>query len=104
PSVSAIRESDFVKLPPEHVAIERIGTSCVCVQERKCAWRSRSIGCVFDQAWADEALDPARVRMQPGPVVERKIDDDETGRRQLFVDTLACLPVPRSDQAYGKVV
>jgi hypothetical protein len=63
-----------------------------------------SIGCLRDQARSDEAIEPSCTWTQARPVVEGKIDDDEAGRRQFFVDALACLFVPGRDQCHREVV
>ena len=42
--------------------------------------------------------------MQQRPVVEGKIDHDEPGCRQLFVETCACVGVSRVDQSHAKIV
>jgi len=57
--------------------------------EGRSSFAVSSISGRLDQARTDETLQPARIGAQPRPVVEGKIDDDEAGRRQFFVDAFA---------------
>src|SRR3974390_3571650 len=51
-----------------------------------------------------EALQPAGMRMQPGPAIYREIDDDQAGGRELFRQPLAGLDVAGRDQQAREVV
>ncbi len=45
-----------------------------------------------DQARTDKALQPAGMRMQERPIVDRQIDDDEARSRQLLVRAVRAYP------------
>src|ERR1700689_3257363 len=51
-----------------------------------------------NQAWTDETLQAAGLRMQGRPVIERQIDHDEARGGQFFVELFARLHVARGNQ------
>src|SRR6516165_10343918 len=58
--------------------------------------------CRRQRTRGDEALEAAAMRMQLSPLVAGKIDDDQPGGGQAFVELLAQLDIARSNQAAGK--
>ena len=62
-------------------------------------FRSRS-----DQSGTDEALQPAGMRMQQRPIVDRQIDDDEPRSRQLLIELFAHVHIAGGDQLQREIV